>query len=278
MIHCANPVIWLNVHFVDCDFIDKLFFENKTTVYEVLRIVRGIPLFFESHLLRLSESVGKAGFSISNSVFNELRQIVKELVSLNKIENGNLELALVFDPESGTMVNTIVFSIPFHYPSAEQYEKGVDTMYYYAVRENPSAKIKDQSLRNAADIIIGKRSLYEVILVDKYGRVTEGSRSNIFFVKERTLFTAPENMVLNGITRMKVLEIAKSNGIELYEKPVIYNELDKMDGAFLTGTSPKILPVRLLENHSFNPSNEVVKKMMLFYQNLIDKYILSFRY
>ncbi|OFY09094.1 MAG: hypothetical protein A2X11_02330 [Bacteroidetes bacterium GWE2_42_24] len=277
MIHCANPVIWLKDHFIDCDFIDKQYFENKTTVYEVLRVIQGVPLFLDAHLKRLIESVVKAGFFLSDSVMSELKPIVIKLINLNHLEKGNLELALVFDSESGALINSLVYSIPVHYPTTEQYQTGVDAMYYYAVRNNPSAKIKDQSLRDAADIIIEKRSLYEVVLVDKYGRVTEGSRSNIFFVKENALFTAPEKMVLNGITRIKVLDIAKSNGIDLQEKPVMYNELNKMDGAFLTGTSPQVLPIRLLEDHSFNPTNEVVMTMMSLYEKMIDNYILSFR-
>ena len=49
----------------------------------------------------------------------------------------------------------------------------------------------------------------------KNNEITEGSRSNIFFLKDETLVTAPDNAVLNGITRKHILEICRENSIRL---------------------------------------------------------------
>ena len=51
--------------------------------------------------------------------------------------------------------------------------------------------------------LISDNKLYEVLLVDRNGRITEGSRSNVFFVKGNKFYTGPSAMVLVGITRKK---------------------------------------------------------------------------
>lgn len=143
-------------------------------------------------------------------------------------------------------------------------------MFYYALRTDPQAKIKDIPLRDAANVIMKAKNLAEVILVDKAGRITEGSRSNIFFIIKDALQTAPDSMVLSGITREKVLAIAEKRGIEVLHHPAMYNNLSPFDAAFITGTSPKVLPINDLEGHRFNVNNKLLRQIMEDYNQLLN--------
>lgn len=103
--------------------------------------------------------------------------------------------------------------------------------------------------------------------------ITEGSRSNVFFVKDEIFYTAPESKVLVGITRQKVIECLRQLNFELVEKAVSAAEISQFDAAFLTGTSPKVLPVSLIGKLRLNIQVLVLQKLMKSYDDKIDAYI-----
>ena len=142
-----------------------------------------------------------------------------------------------------------------------------------AERENPNAKVFQTSVRQKANKLISENDFYEVLLVDSLGRITEGSRSNVFFVKENQIITPLGNAVLLGITRQKTIQLAQSLGIDFLEKEVFFNELSTFDALFVTGTSPKILPVRQVGETLFNPQNKILQTLMNGYNTLIDEYV-----
>lgn len=63
-------------------------------------------------------------------------------------------------------------------------------------------------------------SVYEVILVNIKGYITEGSKCNVFFIRGNTLVTAPENQVLAGITWKYILPLARQHHISITEKNI----------------------------------------------------------
>lgn len=85
--------------------------------------------------------------------------------------------------------------------------------------------------------------LYENMLV-RDGYFTEGSHTNIFFVKNGVVFTHPEGPhILSGITRQVVLDLCSDLGIKLREEAVHLDELVEVDEIFLTGTTTQIATV-----------------------------------
>ena len=77
----------------------------------------------------------------------------------------------------------IYFPIPHAYPTSEDYKQGVPTLTYSAMRENPGVKYINTDLRTRTNRLIKQKQVYEVLLVDKEGYITEGSRSNVFFIR-----------------------------------------------------------------------------------------------
>ena len=88
--------------------------------------------------------------------------------------------------------------------------------------------------------MIRESGVYEVLLVNRESKVTEGSRSNLFFIREGVVRTAPDSEVLPGITRQKVLELISEEGFRLDIRSLALEELPSAEAAFLTGTSPKV--------------------------------------
>ncbi len=83
----------------------------------------------------------------------------------------------------------------------------------------------------------------EIVLVDEDDQLAEGPTSNLFVVDARgVLCTPPEQKVLRGVTRLSIIELARSMGIEVVEKAISPHELQSAREVFLTGTSAGVLP------------------------------------
>jgi branched-chain amino acid aminotransferase len=238
--------------------------DNDGGVYEVLRVVNGIPLFWEDHLKRFYHSAELAGKTINYSE-EQINQFLKNLIEKNKVSAGNILVSF--------KVNLEAFFIQHNYPTEKMYLDGVNCGILKAERENPNAKVLYTTVRNRADQLLAEKGFYEVLLIDHLGKVTEGSRSNVFFVTDNELVTSPANKVLLGITRQKTFQMAHDLNIHVTEREVNFSELQAFKSAFITGTSPKILPILKIDAFKFDPKNEIVRQLMFRYDELIEGYL-----
>jgi branched-chain amino acid aminotransferase len=88
----------------------------------------------------------------------------------------------------------------------------------------------------------------EILLVDEDGFLAEGPTSNLFVVDERgALLTPPEKRVLLGVTRASILELARAEGLDVREEPILPTALDTAREVFLTGTTAGVLPAHSVD-------------------------------
>jgi branched-chain amino acid aminotransferase len=240
--------------------------ENEGGVYEVLRVAKGIPLFLEDHLDRFFFSAQLAGKTIPFSK-SAIELFLQKLIEKNEVSEGNILISC--------KTNLKAFFIPHNYPTHGMYRDGVICGILKAERENPNAKVFQTTVRQQANKMLEEKGYYEVMLVDHFGRITEGSRSNVFFVQQNSLVTPPGGQVLLGITRQKTLQLARELLIPVHEKEVSVNELHRFEAAFITGTSPKILPIRQIDGNTFNPENTILRQLMTRYDEMIGQYVAA---
>ncbi|MBE6044679.1 MAG: aminotransferase class IV [Clostridium thermopalmarium] len=255
------------------EFNEKFLYDGKS-LYEVIRIIKGVPLFLEDHLKRLYKSAETTNLEIWLKR-EDIEKSIKELSKINSIENGNVKI--IFNYNKDNNKNFLCYFIRTKYPSKEMYEKGVKTVLYQAERENPTAKVINTNLREATDRIIQEREVYEVILVNKDGYITEGSRSNIFMIKNSNVYTAPVCKVLPGITRDYIIKACENLGYEVIEESIHYKDIENIEGLFISGTSPKVLPVSQVENKKFDAKNKIITAIMNEYDRILEEYINSNR-
>merc|ERR1712138_34793 len=99
----------------------------------------------------------------------------------------------------------------------------------------------------------------EALLLNSSGKVSEASGMNLFIVRNGELITpGVDQDILEGITRASVIELAKSLGINVIERPVDKTELFISDEVFLTGTAAKITPIRQIESTLLNARRPVM--------------------
>lgn len=240
--------------------------ENEGGIYEVIRIVEGVPLFFEEHTGRF---FGSAKLASKNVRFSkqEIKNMLQKLIQKNECAFGNVLISC--------KTKLKMFFIPHNYPEADLYLKGVKTGILKAERTNPNAKVFQTNVRKKANELILKKDFFEVLLEDHSGRITEGSRSNVFFVKNNKIYTPNSSSVLQGITREKTILLMNNLDIPYFECDVSSEQLSDYEAAFITGTSPKIIPVKSIETYFFDPGNNLVQKLIEKYNLLIRDYVES---
>ena len=224
-------------------------------VYEMLRVEKGKPLFIADHLARFRASIASAGMELP-AIFDKLPSTIEWLILCNGIIDNDLRLCLSRD---GLFQAGFVKS---NYPTDEQYKNGIACKLLNAQREQPTAKIYHAEMRTKAMQQERINRIFEVLLVDNDGYITEGSRSNVFFVKGDTLFDVPSDRILHGIIRDKVLHICSQLNIKVISEAVHKEHIADYDACFVTSTPMRILPVAMVEKCKFDVHNQILTKLM----------------
>lgn len=237
-------------------------------IYEVMRVMDGVCLFMEDHLARLVNSARLAGERLP-ATDQQFAMLIKELIAANDAKEGNIRLEIGFSGQTQYHAAYIAHS----YPTREQYAQGVQVKSLKMERPNPNAKIWHNDLKKEAEKIVSQAGVYEAVLVDNDGFITEGSRSNIFFVRDEKVVTAPFNKVLPGITRKYILQACIRLRLDIDERCLHYKELPGIQAAFLSGTSPRALPVSAVDSYAVSVDNDIMRNIMECYGQMINEYI-----
>jgi len=236
--------------------------------YEVLRLIDGKLLFLHDHLERLEYSLAGSGilFPGKEVILENLRLLLQN----NSLSQGNIRICL--QAVAGKSPNLLCYFVPYYYPTGSMYQTGVDLLTYPHERPQPGIKKWDDSFRKSVGKYIRAEGVYEAVLLNQKNQITEGSRSNLFFIDPKgKLITAPKHMILPGITRKYVLEIAGELRIPVKEKLIPLVSLSHYPSAFISGTSPKVLPVKRLDNFIFDVSHPVLLNLRDRFEQIIQE-------
>ena len=238
-------------------------FDKYKSVYEVIKY-SSVFLFGEEHQQRLKKSIQIAfpGYQCKYSF--ELEEL-KRLFEANQIEEGNVRID--YFPEEKT---AIAFLIPHFYPPADYYEIGVKAAFQYDERPMQNAKTYNALIREKANAIITEKEVFETILVDDFGNITEGSRSNVFLIRGDNVYTTPEEVVLPGITRMNMISFLRKNNIPLIIKEIKASEIKNYEALFFTGTSIGALPCCSVDEVVFEVKNPLLQNIIRNFNLLHD--------
>lgn len=244
---------------------------ENPVVYEVIRVKDGVPVFLKAHLDRLKNSME---LMLKNkplpSWLNTLEDHFHRLVQAEEIINQNIKMIVwnIGHPAC----SWCMFPIESHYPDPQVYRDGVVTELLKSERATPTAKIYHDTLSETVQALRKETGVFEVLLVDRKGCLTEGSRSNLFLVKGERVYSAPEDDILHGITREKLKRVLEDENIPYTCAQIKEDDLSSFDAAFLTGTSIHVLPIRMIGSLELNSGdNQLVKAIMKAFERSIEK-------
>ncbi|MBV9373775.1 MAG: D-amino-acid transaminase [Alphaproteobacteria bacterium] len=221
-------------------------------VYEVLAVTGGRLVDEESHLIRLAKSLSELRIAapMSNSA---LRIVMREAIRRNRVREGILYLQVTRGaarrehafPKAAQPV-LVVTSRHTRRTDPQIAERGI------AVVTIPDIRWQRCDIKSIALLpnVLGKQlardaGAFEAWQVDREGFVTEGTSTNAWIVAaDRTVMTRrADTAILNGVTRLAVLEIIARDGYRFVERAFSVAEAKAASEAFLTSTTVDLLPV-----------------------------------
>lgn len=248
---------------IDTENVGKVF-------YEVIRVIDGVPLFFEEHYQRMKSSMSASNMEL---VFakQDLKASIRSLLEANKLKNCNVKIN-VFSIDGNQ--NCLVYISKSYYPPREEVERGVKLSILNWERNDPNVKVVNRTYKEAVSKRIEETGAFEVLLVNNDGKITEGSKSNVFFVKGTKVFTAPGEYVLKGITRQFIIDVCNRLELEVVETLINKDSLREMEGLFISGTSIKVLPVSNTDDYKYNSgAHPTIVDIRDQFDKLIDEYV-----
>ena len=261
MNECYGKKFILNGELFSSDQFDNSLVYEGDSIYEVIRMIKGNPVFFPDHMERLESSI-RIRQKEPLAKIGKLRKDIIDLVKTEKRKDINLKIVFNYNQDSN---NYLIYFIEPIYPSEEQYKKGVKGILFYAERKDPESKVINHKLRSSIYHKLILEGGYEALLVNEENQITEGSRSNIFFLKGDTLTTAPDNKILNGITRKYILDICHDHKIKVKFMCVPVDSIKDYDAVFMTGTSPMVLQFYCIGSIYFNVRIALIENLRKLY-------------
>jgi len=228
------------------------------SVLETLRTYNGKLFRLDEHLDRLYASARIIGFSPLWK-----RPDIKKRIN-ESIKNGihtESKMRIILSP--GALTLTLE---PLNEKPKRMVQQGVALISYPGQRSFPLAKKLGERICAIAKRAAQSADVYEALLVDKSGSITECAYANIFWVNDGVLYTINKNILL-GITRKTVIELA--GGCRYTQ--ITARQLQKADEIFITQTTSGILPVIRLDGVRISSGRPgpITKKLMVAFHQLV---------
>lgn len=247
---------YFNGKFVDSNDpvipIDERGHQFGDGVYEYIRIYNGKPFMLEEHVDRLYQSAYAIKLQIDPNR-DALKNTMLELIQKSGLTNLDLYVQVTrgiaprnhLFPDCPVSVSMTVK--PFR--TIKTGEKGAGVILCPDERwQNCYIKSLNLLPNILAKQIAFEKGFLEAVLV-RDGKVTEGTSSNVYIVKNSSITTTPlSKHILSGITRMAVKDIAIETGIPFIEKQFTPDEMIQADEIFITSTSLEIMPIVRVED------------------------------
>lgn len=229
-------------------------------IYEVTRTFHGTLFRFEEHMTRLARSLAYVRIDTGMTA-EALAAATIETLDRNRPrldDLGDFALWHVItrgDATDGTPADAIVamFCVGLDFDRyAAAYLEGMRLVTPGVRRTppqsiDPRGKVTSRMNQIQAALEVSRSAPGAVpLMLDIDGNLAETNTGNFFFFRDGKLCTPKGRNVLAGVTRATVFEIAESLGVELVEDDFTAFDAYTADEAFVSGTSPSVVPVSSL--------------------------------
>lgn len=238
-------------------------------VYETLKVRRGLIYFPERHVERLLHSAREVGIA-HPFTDRQLLEGLQRLVEANRTVDANLKV-LLYGGGTSAQARFYILQLAPLFPDRKLYRNGATAILVPGERWKPQAKSLNMLLSAYAYHRAQEAGAYDALLVNREGRITEGTRTNFWYTDGERIFTPPRHQVLEGVTQQTVLECLREAGIEVVRRELATSELPQWSGCFLTSTSTKVMPLRTVAEVSFEVP-PIVRRVMELYDAWLDRY------
>ncbi|MDX1819452.1 MAG: D-amino acid aminotransferase [Paracoccaceae bacterium] len=252
-------------------------------VWEGIRLYNGKWAFLDEHMDRLFEAAKAIDLDIGLTR-DQVVQAVLDTQHANEMSD---------DAHARLMVTRGVKTRPFQHPKLSQQGPTIAIIMEHSKPSIPrpirlatvphlrglpmtqDPKLNSHSKLNCilACIAAEKAGADEALMLDVHGFVNTTNACNFFIVRKGQVWTSTGDYCMNGITRQKVIDLCRENGIPVFERNYSLVDTYGADEAFLTGTFGAQTPVGVIDGRQIGEGQmgPLTKHIRMLYQALIQR-------
>ena len=275
--------IWVNGDMIPCEqaqiHIVSHGLHYASSVFEGIRAYGGKIFKGKEHYERFQKSANYLNFDVPFDV-QTLMDATEKLLEKNNLENAYIRpVAWCGTRSMKISTNDMDVSMAiaaWNWETKPYTHDGISLVVSSWRRPDPrSAPVQSKAaglymISSLAKSDSEKQNFDDALMLDCAGNIAESTVSNVFFVKAGVLYTPIPESFLNGITRLTVIDIAKSLNVEVIETVIPLSSLDDFQECFLTGTALEIRSVGKITGHedvwTFDDRTITTKIWEKFYQ------------
>jgi len=253
-------------------------------VWEAVRLHRGVLVFLDEHLDRMWAAAATVGIDIGMSRAALTAEIRKVLDANSMTDGVHVRFMLTRgikrtpsqDPRLTVSGPNLVI-IPEHKLARPATSAAGISLFTSTIRRggpemlDPRLNCHSKLHEVMALIQAIEAGADEALMLDPHGNVATCNSTNFFMVRRGEVRTSTGSYCLHGITRGKVLEVARHAGIPVHECDFSLFDVYSADEAFVTGTFGGLTPVRAVDGRPIGDGDRsMTDRLRGLYQKAID--------
>ncbi len=255
-------------------------------VWEGIRLHKNQLVFINDHLDRLFESAKGISLKIPFSKKEIISQISKVLLKNNMEDDVHIRLIIsrgekitpYQNPNANLGPITLVIIPEFKKTDPNTYLNGISIGRVSTLRPSHNILSTHYNTLSKLNCILASIEANELgfdegIMNDLNGNISTCNSTNLFFIKNNSVWTSKGEYCLNGITRSKAIFLCKKYQINCFQKDFTFDEIKNCEEAFVTGTFAGIIPVSSIENRPLlsTKSNSLTNHIRSLYNKHIQE-------
>lgn len=279
--------IYINGSFFDRDDAKISVFDSGYLlgdgIWEGIRLFKNEWMFLDEHLERLFEGCNAIDIELDLSC-DQIKDAIFKTQKINNMEDSAHARLMItrgnkVKPfQQPSLSDGINFVIIMEHSDSENIKQGLNLVTVPQVRGLPMSqdpKLNSHSKLNCilACIQANKAGGDEALMLDPYGFVNTTNSCNFFIVKNNEVWTSSGDYCMNGITRLKVIELCKNNNISVFQKNFTLVDVYSSQEAFVTGTLGSLTQVIEIDGRAIGNIDNgwpVTEKLRSLYKNLLN--------
>ena len=218
-------------------------------MWEGMRLYNGVWAFFDEHMDRFFNSckavsldvgMDKAGIAEALRLTAEANNMTTDVHCRLMLTRG-VKVKPFQHPSLSRSGPTLVIIMEYSKPVEKLSAQGIRLATVPQVRGLPMSQDAKYNSHSKLNCVIAclqaeQAGADEALMLDPHGFVNTTNACNFFIVRRGEVWTSTGDYCMNGVTRQKVIDLCRSNGIPVFEKNYSLYEAIGADEAFLTGT------------------------------------------
>ena len=252
-------------------------------MWEGMRLYNGVWAFFDEHMDRFFESCKAVSLDVGMDRAGILDALSKTAEANGMVTDVHCRLMLTrgvkvkpFQHPSLSRTGTTLVIIMEHSKPAEALQsQGIRLATVPQVRGLPMSQDAKYNSHSKLNCVIAclqaeQAGADEGLMLDPYGFVNTTNACNFFIVRKGAVWTSTGDYCMNGVTRQKVIDLCRANGIEVHERNYSLVDAYGADEAFLTGTFGAQTPVGEIDGKIIGTEDRpVTARIRALYKELV---------